>query len=248
MATGETRGTGFECPVCGKPIGDNLGQHIRNQHGEEKLRQLVLAAKEQGMPDAEIGGRYGISFNYLQQVVTKAYGANISVLNRRKKIRRWVPKAFREESTTVWSFKQRGNWATHDDRYRGNWSPYVPRNVILKYSKPGDIVLDYFVGGGTTAVEAKLLGRRCIARDINPGAVGITHENLRFTMPPKLLDDDAVPIYDPKVSVGDARDLSDISDSSIDLICAHPPYAGIIKYSSNASRLAEAVCAEYSAA
>jgi SAM-dependent methyltransferase len=153
------------------------------------------------------------------------------VLKRPKRIKRWQPTNFREEMTTVWSFKQRGNWATHNGRYRGNWSPYIPRNLILKYSNPGDVVLDYFVGGGTTAVEAKLLGRRCIARDINPGAVGVTLENLRFSPPAQLLGNGALPTYEPRVSVGDARDLSDIPDNSVDLICAHPPYAGIIKYS-----------------
>ena len=220
------------CPVCNETLNGGLSAHIRQQHGEETLRKLVLAAKEQGMPDVEIGRKFGVSFNYLQQVITEAYGANISVLKRPKKIKRWEPKDFREETTTVWSFKQRGDWATHNGRYRGNWSPYIPRNVILKYSKPGDLVLDYFVGGGTTAIEAKLLGRRCIARDINPGAIGITKENLKFTPPLKLLKDGINRFYDPDVSVGDARDLSDIADNSVDLICAHPPYAGIIKYSS----------------
>ncbi len=222
-----------KCPLCGKYTGTNLGSHIRKVHGEEELRRVVLAAKEQGMPDAEIGARYGVSFNYLQQIITEAYGANISVLKRPKRIKRWQPKDFREETTTVWSFEQRGDWATHDGRYRGNWSPYIPRNVILKYSKPGDVVLDYFVGGGTTAVEAKLLGRRCIARDINPGAIGITLENLNFTPPRRLFGEGHPFFYEPEVSVGDARDLSDIPDNSIDLICAHPPYAGIIKYSTN---------------
>lgn len=220
-----------KCTLCNKRIDTNLGAHIRKVHGEDKLRESVLAAKERGMPDAEIGARYGVSFNYLQQIITEAYGANISVLKRPKRIKRWQPKDFREETTTVWSFKQRGDWATHDGRYRGNWSPYIPRNVILKYSKPGEVVLDYFVGGGTTAVEAKLLGRRCIAKDINPGAVGITLENVNFKPPPRLFGERE--IYEPKVYVGDARDLSEIPDSSIDLICAHPPYAGIIKYSTN---------------
>ncbi|MGQ9458554.1 MAG: TRM11 family SAM-dependent methyltransferase [Anaerolineae bacterium] len=208
-----------------------LGSHIRQEHGEESLRREVLAAKEQGVPDAEIGARFGISFGHLEEIITEAYGVNISVLRRPRRIKRWEPVDFREETTTVWSFKQRGDWATHDGRYRGNWSPYIPRNVILKYSEPGDVVLDYFVGGGTTAVEAKLLGRRCIARDINPGAVSITLENLRFSSPRALFEDRAQPVYEPEVSVGDARELSDIPDSSVDLICAHPPYAGIIKYS-----------------
>lgn len=221
----------IQCPLCDTWVSGNVRSHIKDVHGEEEFRRAVLTDKARGMPDAEIGERYGISFGTLEQWITEAYGANIGVLKRPKRIKRWQPAHFREETTSVWSFTQRGDWATHDGRYRGNWSPYIPRNVILKYSKPGDTVLDYFVGGGTTAVEAKLLGRRCIARDINPGAVGLTLENLAFSPPRELLGDGSVRLFDPEVSVGDARDLSDIPDNSVDLICAHPPYAGIIKYS-----------------
>jgi len=219
----------LRCPFCNGSGDSNLGAHIRQVHGEDYLRQAVLSAKAQGMPDAEIGTRFGVSFHQLERIITEAYGTNISVLERPKRIKSWAPKNFHEETTTVWSFKQRGDWATHDGRYRGNWSPNIPRNVILKYSKPGDVVLDYFVGGGTTAVEAKLLGRRCIASDINPGAVGLTLENLAFQPPSGLFGGR---IYEPEVSIRDARDLSDIPLGRIDLICAHPPYAGIINYSS----------------
>ncbi len=217
------------CPFCTQSVDGDLAVHIRRAHGEDHFRKAVLDAKARGTPDAEIGARFGISFRQLERIITEAYGANISILERPKRIKSWVPKNFREETTSVWSFKQRGSWATHDGRYRGNWSPYIPRNVILKYSRPGDVVLDYFVGGGTTAVEAKLLGRRCIARDINPGAIQLTLENFAFATP---LDLFGQPIYQPEVSVGDARDLADIPDDGIDLICAHPPYAGIINYSS----------------
>ncbi len=219
-----------KCPICYISLANSLGEHIRKEHGEEEFRQTVLKAKESGMADPEIGSLFGITFKQLEEIITEAYGVNISMLKKRKKVKYWAPKNFKEENTTVWSFKQRGNWATHDGRYRGNWSPYIPRNVILKYSKPGDVVLDYFVGGGTAAVEAKLLGRSCIARDINPAAIGLTKENLNFTPPEVLFE--RHPIYEPEVSTGDARDLSDIPDNSIDLICAHPPYAGIINYSS----------------
>ena len=99
--------------------------------------------------------------------------------------------------------------------------------MVLKYSKPGKLVLDYFVGGGTTAVEARLLGRRCIARDVNPACVNLALENLKFT-PPQILF--PFSIYESDVTVGDARDLSGIQDNSIDLICAHPPYANMIYY------------------
>ena len=68
----------------------------------------------------------------------------------KKKIIKWEPDNFELETKTIWSFPDRGDWATHDGNYRGNWSPYVPRNLILRYSKPGDLVLDQFAGGGTT--------------------------------------------------------------------------------------------------
>lgn len=220
------------CPICktirNKPIGD----HIRREHGEQAFVQAVLDAKRTGVNDAEIGERFGVTFKQLEHIVTKAYGINLSVLSRPKQIKSWAPASFRLETTTVWSFKQRGNWATHDGRYRGNWSPYIPRNLMLRYTQPGDLVLDPFVGGGTTAVEAKLLGRRCIARDINPACVELALENLRFN-PPHTLFSSESPVYEPEVSVGDARYLHGIPDNSVDLICAHPPYAGIISYTSS---------------
>src|SRR5262249_52143311 len=97
--------------------------------------------------------------------------------------RSWEPDNFRLEPTTVWSFPDRGRWATHDGRFRGNWSPYIPRNLIIRYTRPGDLVLDPFAGGGTTAIEAKLLGRRCIAGDINPVALTTARDHLAFPNP-----------------------------------------------------------------
>src|SRR5262249_32383422 len=95
----------------------------------------------------------------------------------------WSPRGFRLESTSLWSFPERGRWATHDGEYRGNWSPYIPRNLIMRYSQPGDLVIDPFVGGGTTAIEAKLLGRRCLALDISPSAVQGTRAKTDFLPP-----------------------------------------------------------------
>ena len=81
------------------------------------------------------------------------------------------PEKFTLEKSTIWSFPERGNWATHSGKYRGNWSPFVPRNIILRYSKKHDWVLDQFLGSGTTLIEAKLLGRDAIGMDINTIAI-----------------------------------------------------------------------------
>ena len=87
---------------------------------------------------------------------------------------------FELETNTVWSFPNRGKWATHDAKYRGNFSPYIAKNIILRYSKEKDVVLDQFVGGGTTLIECKLNNRNGIGIDINPNAVEITKNKLNF--------------------------------------------------------------------
>ena len=81
------------------------------------------------------------------------------------------PKEFNLERTSIWSFKERGMWATHKGDYRGNCPPQVPRNLILKYTNENDIVLDPFCGSGTTMIECKLLNRKGIGIDVNENAL-----------------------------------------------------------------------------
>lgn len=144
------------------------------------------------------------------------------ITNNLDKIKVWSPKDFKLESTTMWSFPDRGSWATHNSKYRGNWSPYIPRNLILRYTEKDDIILDQFLGSGTTLIETKLLGRYGVGIDINSRAIEIAKRNISFSTMDK---------YEPMIHEGDARNLSFIVDSSIDLICTHPPYSNIIKYS-----------------
>src|SRR3989442_15932075 len=59
------------------------------------------------------------------------------------------PKDYSPEEFTVWSFPSRGDWATHSGKYRGKWSPYIPQNVILKFSRRGVAVLGHMCGSGT---------------------------------------------------------------------------------------------------
>ncbi len=145
-------------------------------------------------------------------------------------ISKFAPSTFTPETTTVWSFPDRGDWATHVGNYRGNWSPYIPRNLILRYTAPGELVLDQMAGSGTTLVECKLLGRRAVGMDINPDAVMVARNRLDFAYTPLDADYQAPEI---KTYVGDARSLDLIESESIDLIATHPPYASIIPYSHN---------------
>jgi DNA modification methylase len=138
------------------------------------------------------------------------------------KIKNLHPEFFEQECTTVWSFPRRGNWATHNSKYRGNWSPEVVRNLLVRYCDEGDYVLDPMVGGGTTAIECKLLNRNLLALDINPNALEITKTALDFECE-----------FDPKIklALNDARSFPMLSDESIDFVLTHPPYVDIITYS-----------------
>jgi site-specific DNA-methyltransferase (cytosine-N4-specific) len=51
--------------------------------------------------------------------------------------------------------------------------PQIPRRIIEMYGRPGDVVLDPFMGSGTTLVEAARLGHDSWGTDINPLAAKI---------------------------------------------------------------------------
>jgi DNA modification methylase len=132
--------------------------------------------------------------------------------------------------TTVWSFPERGAWATHNNKYRGNFAPQVARNIIQMYSEPGQTVLDPMAGGGTTLIECRLLSRRFIGCDINPDAIAICEKATAFDPSdapkrPKSKSDGSLLVC------ADVRDLSFIGRDSVDLILTHPPYLNIIRYS-----------------
>ena len=140
------------------------------------------------------------------------------------------PVDFKLETTDVWSFPKRGDWATHplNARYRGNWAPQVARNLILRYSNEGDVVLDSFVGSGTTLIECKLTNRKGIGVDVNEEALILTRDRLKFSVLTEFE-------YEQKTYLGDARELDFLEDESVDLIATHPPYANIISYTKNSN-------------
>jgi len=65
-------------------------------------------------------------------------------------------------------------------RYPARFSPKLVRSIIQRFSNPGDLVTDPFMGGGTTLVESLVLGRESIGFDISSLATFIAEVKLHY--------------------------------------------------------------------
>lgn len=63
------------------------------------------------------------------------------------------------------------DWTHNLYKYPACFPPSFPRSVISSFSKPDDWILDPFVGGGTSAVEAMVARRNFVGTDINDLAI-----------------------------------------------------------------------------
>ena len=88
--------------------------------------------------------------------------------------------------------------------YEGRTPAWVIWNVLTRYTREGDLVVDPFCGGGTTVDVARDLKRRPLGYDLRP-----------------LRDD---------VHAADARDLP-LQDGEADFVFMDPPYSTHIEYS-----------------
>ena len=77
------------------------------------------------------------------------------------------------ETGTLWNFQSRDNTNGHSYDYHGNYIPQIATQLLERYTKSQDVILDMFLGSGTSAIEAKNMGRRCIGVELKPEQVDI---------------------------------------------------------------------------
>jgi hypothetical protein len=82
-----------------------------------------------------------------------------------------------------WTARQRQAHSLHEVSYRACFKPQLPRFFIERLTQPGEVVYDPFMGRGTTAIEAALLGRVPAGCDVNPLSAILTRPRLH---PPTL--------------------------------------------------------------
>lgn len=75
------------------------------------------------------------------------------------------------ETGTLWMMNSRAKGSGHKFDYHGNYIPQIATQLYTRFTKPNDIVLDMFLGSGTSAIEAVNMGRRCVGVELKPEMV-----------------------------------------------------------------------------
>ena len=132
---------------------------------------------------------------------------------------------------TWWEFSAREKKNGHSYDYHGNYIPQIATQLLERYTKKDDVVLDLFFGSGTTGIEARNMQRRCIGVELKQEMVDYVSE--KFT--PKEL------VVDVNIIQGDSASeeikekikarLEIMGRKEAQLLVLHPPYDDIIKFS-----------------
>ena len=85
------------------------------------------------------------------------------------------------QTSTLWYHpsQQYGEKIHGDPRFEGRTPAYVVWNLLQRYTRAGDLVVDPFAGGGTTLDVARDLGRRALGYDVAPAREDIFRADAR---------------------------------------------------------------------
>lgn len=129
---------------------------------------------------------------------------------------------------TLWIIDKRDNSGVHSGAYHGNFVPQIPNQLLRRYTKKGDLILDPFMGSGTTLIEAQRLGRNGIGIELQ--------NNVAKEAYSRIVKEQNKDCFE-KIFVGDSRNI-DVSDilkginrKMVQFIIYHPPYWDIIHFS-----------------
>jgi SAM-dependent methyltransferase len=92
-----------------------------------------------------------------------------------------IPAVISELERVNWSFPSTGtrDGSIHTlHRFAGNFIPQIPSHLIQILSSPGELVLDPFVGSGTTIIEALRLNRNAVGNDRTRACVFIAEAKI----------------------------------------------------------------------
>jgi DNA modification methylase len=139
---------------------------------------------------------------------------------------------------SLWILEKRNTSGSHSGGYWGNFIPQIPNQLLRRYTKKGEWVLDAFLGSGTTLIESKRLGRNSIGVELQQKVAAAASHAIEK-------EDDHY-MTRAEVLVGDSSNLDFTSElhrlkiKSVQFLMMHPPYWDIVKFSKNRRDLSNA--------
>jgi DNA modification methylase len=119
----------------------------------------------------------------------------------------------RIQPTTLWDYPSQDYGQGQQGRsgYKGATPSYIVWNLLQRYTKEKDLVVDCFAGSGTTLDVARDLGRRALGYDVHPSRKDIFKVDAR-KLPPELTGKVDFVFIDPPYSThldygDDPRDI-----------------------------------------
>jgi 16S rRNA G966 N2-methylase RsmD len=220
--------------VIAFPKGDREGILNIDSNGDTiSLRKDVLISELDQILEAQTIGRVKYYLKRLENGVQKTKTNKVNDIN----LTRW--KEYDDIITdSLWVLDKRDTSGAHLGWYWGNFIPQIPHQMILRYTKKGDWVLDAFVGSGTTLIECRRLGRNGIGIELNPDVAQkarelIDKEHNRYAVVTEVIADDSRTANIEGI-------LEKYGIKQVQLVIMHPPYYDIIKFSKDARDLSKA--------
>src|SRR5215213_7418272 len=107
----------------------------------------------------------------------------------------------RIQATTLWDYPSQDYGDTHQGLpgYKGATPSYIIWNLLQRYTKEGELVVDCFCGSGTTLDVARDLNRKALGYDVHPTRKDIFRVDAR-KLPPELTGKVDLVFIDPPYS------------------------------------------------
>jgi DNA modification methylase len=136
---------------------------------------------------------------------------------------------------SLWILNKRDNSGVHHAGYWGNFIPQIPNQLLRRYTKKGEWILDPFLGSGTTLIEAQRLGRNAFGIELSKKVLDQTKKNIAKEANPNKVKLEFVNGDSSSVDLKGTLSILDIKSFQFQIF--HPPYWDIIKFSDSKSDL-----------